>query len=700
MRPEHYAYSAAAFDFFNQLGLQSPRKRAFIEQLAGLLPPKAEVCDVGGGTGIYAEILLTLRPDITITLVEPSGSMIDIARQRLDSRVLFVHADIHTAIENLQQQDALVFIRSWYALEDNLGAYDALIGRLSSKLRPTGFLVIYSVQRPVDVDKARSYYANKCLELGMQEGFEKHWPRYQDYLQEFNSLLLAKRICVVDHLQLDSLLLDHDFKKLFLSPEVQLYRKSPPHESLTGGLKLRDFYCLGEGYETFLLNIDTSGVFRINESLRRALDDLRSRPGKVIINSGLIKVLNRLELIPPKESPPLARSPLPGIGHMMLNVAQACNLACTYCYGGEGEYGNCSLMTVENARAAVDWLMVHSEGLKRIWISFFGGEPLLNLPVMKAVVAYARAEGSKQGKEVNFTVTTNGTLLTEEIVLYLKDNRVGLHISYDGELQDRQRPFKDGRGSAEIVLQALKMAARHYRSRLNVTATVADGPIDFKGWRDQMRELNCTRVHIRRASPLLTDCRGGWCGESTNPGAKALSEELMREFGGDIEDQVRENLDLIRQRQEVVSNEFRRMLSLLLFRGKLTHYCGVGRGLVACATNGDLYPCHRFNGIPEFCMGSLADFEMQSRDRYEELTVDGIPACRECWARYLCGGGCLYDRLNNAGKTIRPQEAACTLYRRTAEAVIHLFACLNQEDKEFLRNKLGPPELDEPAALM
>src|SRR5208337_3377046 len=107
------------------------------------------------------------------------------------------------------------------------------------------------------------------------------------------------------------------------------------------------------------------------------------------------------------------------------------------------------MMSEETACRAVDWLIANSKNTEKVSICFFGGEPLLNFPVMKKTVAYSKEKAAEKGKQVTFSITTNGSLLNDEIISFLKNEKINPLISFDGppEYQNRQRRFKDGGGS-------------------------------------------------------------------------------------------------------------------------------------------------------------------------------------------------------------------------------------------------------------
>ena len=159
---------------------------------------------------------------------------------------------------------------------------------------------------------------------------------------------------------------------------------------------------------------------------------------------------------------------------MVLNVTNQCNLACTYCY----EYGEDKIVETENgrqpkwmseetARESVEFLLRESRDNPRAHMTFFGGETLMNFPVLKATIAYARRAPAKLGKTIDFSLTTNATLLKPEVIEFLAEQRFGVTISIDGpeELQNKFRVFNNGAGSYAIVAPKIKALLARHRSR-------------------------------------------------------------------------------------------------------------------------------------------------------------------------------------------------------------------------------------------
>jgi uncharacterized protein len=146
------------------------------------------------------------------------------------------------------------------------------------------------------------------------------------------------------------------------------------------------------------------------------------------------------------------------LSEMWLIVTNSCNLRCSYCFSRSEYMHAVSGMSRETAFSAVDYLFQHSGPHRDLTLVFFGGEPLLDMPLMRNTVAYAREAAARAGKRLRFTITTNGVCLTDSVRQFLIDERFGVMISMDGDkgMQDASRPFADGRGSFDVIAPLAK----------------------------------------------------------------------------------------------------------------------------------------------------------------------------------------------------------------------------------------------------
>ncbi len=174
------------------------------------------------------------------------------------------------------------------------------------------------------------------------------------------------------------------------------------------------------------------------------------------------------------------------IAKITLQVTQGCNLRCKYCIYSEDinthqrSHSN-KRMSWETAKKGIDFLWDHSIDSPNVNIGFYGGEPLLEVPLLKRAVTYAK--DLFNGKKLTFAITTNGTLLTDEIISFLAQEDILLTISLDGpkEIHDKSRVFPDGHGSFDTVMKnidRLKAVAPEYAKNLSFSM-VMDPANDF-----------------------------------------------------------------------------------------------------------------------------------------------------------------------------------------------------------------------------
>jgi len=171
---------------------------------------------------------------------------------------------------------------------------------------------------------------------------------------------------------------------------------------------------------------------------------------------------------------------------LILQVTQNCNLRCTYCtYSGlyKNRKHSHNSMSVETAERAIDFFIKRTKDSRRVTISFYGGEPLLNLDLIKHCINYI--ETRYYGKNINFGMTTNGTLLNKDAIKFLVDKKFNIMISLDGseKIHDARRRFaSDGNGTFSTIINNIANIKKYYRDfyQTNVTfITVLDTTKDF-----------------------------------------------------------------------------------------------------------------------------------------------------------------------------------------------------------------------------
>lgn len=180
------------------------------------------------------------------------------------------------------------------------------------------------------------------------------------------------------------------------------------------------------------------------------------------------------------------------LNHIVLQVTRGCNLRCSYCpfsqKNDHTRHHSNEMMSEKVAIRAIDYLYEHSVDSKQISLGFYGGEPFLNFDLIKKSVLYA--EKKFKGRQISFSVTSNSTLLNDEILSFLESHHFQLVVSIDGDQQstDKNRRFPSGKGSVfKIVMEKLELISNKYPLLFkNMTLNmVMDPSLDFSEY-DQL----------------------------------------------------------------------------------------------------------------------------------------------------------------------------------------------------------------------
>ena len=374
-----------------------------------------------------------------------------------------------------------------------------------------------------------------------------------------------------------------------------------------------------------------------------------------------------------------------GIRHLELMVTHDCPMRCRYCYGASGPDGweeapylygaSEGGMSLETARNGVDFLFAASGPQKELSVIFFGGEPLLAVGLIEDLIPYIQDKEKKTGKKAGLSLSTNGLLLTKKMIDFLTRHRIGCQVSIDGppKIHDRNRIMADGTGSYENIIDGVKRLLTARPRRTSARATIAHEAVDLPAVAEHLLKLGFGSVHLEPAI-------GGEEGLRVTPEDVACIKEQNEEMAQFLIKSIQSN------RFFNYTNLVRYIRQTRVIRNRQAHYCGAGRTYFALSREGDFYPCHRFVGMEDFRMGSLdTGMDLTLQRRILNLTVDNRPVCRECWARYLCGGGCWKHAVDAHGDLPTPDETvSCELTRHLIECALAVNCELSVSDKDIL----------------
>ncbi len=362
---------------------------------------------------------------------------------------------------------------------------------------------------------------------------------------------------------------------------------------------------------------------------------------------------------------------------LCLNVSHDCNLACKYCFAGQGEYnGPREIMSYEVGCKALDFLIANSGSRRNLEVDFFGGEPLMNFEVVKKLVAYGRKREAETDKKFRFTLTTNGILLNDEVLEFANKELVNVVLSIDGRkaVNDNMRPTRNGKGSHDIILKKYKDFRAKRKGQYYVRGTFTHFNTDFSNDVIALMDEGFDEVSME---PVVAPPTEDY----------AITEADVEVIKEQYDILARELLKRYEEGKPV--NFFHFMIDL---EGGPCVYkrlsgCGSGTEYLAVTPWGDLYPCHQFVGNPDFVIGNV-DEGIKRTDIVDEFKLCNVYAkdkCRDCFARFYCSGGCAANAYQFHGSLLDAYDIGCELERKRIECALMMKAAMADIDAKLGR---------------
>ena len=358
-----------------------------------------------------------------------------------------------------------------------------------------------------------------------------------------------------------------------------------------------------------------------------------------------------------------------------LHVAHGCNMDCEYCFAGKGEYsGKSGIMSLEVGKRALDYLVENSGSRRHLEVDFFGGEPLINWDVCKELVKYGRELEKKHDKIFNFTLTTNGVLIDDDVIDFTNREMGNVVLSMDGrrETHDRMRHSKSGGGTYDSIMdnfralvdsrteEGAERRSKEYYMRGTYTAYNKDFSRDVIA----MADLGFRETSIE---PVVSDPDVPY----------ALHEEDLPQLFEEYEKLALEMLE--REKRGEGFNFYHYTVDLTggpcIY--KRVSGCGVSTEYLAVTPTGDLYPCHQFVGDDEMIVGNIYEgiTHPETVDMFRgNNNLYTRDECRNCWAKLYCAGGCAANNYHSNGDINKVYKFGCELQRKRIECAIMLAA--------------------------
>jgi uncharacterized protein len=466
-------------------------------------------------------------------------------------------------------------------------------------------------------------------------------------------------------------------------------------------LQLGEFHRFEAGGAPFLYLVPSGGVFALDGLADRAVQLAATGPrpaeellGELVAQGAtreqakecIEELVSARALRPeggwtdPVEAPP-AHFPLQTL---VINLTNQCNLSCQYCYEfGEDKVatpeGKPKFMEWDTAKQSVDFLFREAQGRRAAHITFFGGETLMNFPLLRQVVDYANEQSRAHGMYVDYSLTTNATLLRPEIIEYLAEHRIGVTVSMDGpqDLNDQLRVFANGKGSYDVIAPKVKeLLARHQTRPIAARVTLTNGVKDvMRIYRHLKDDLGFHEV--------------GFAPVTTSPNRLyAIDEKGLDQVLGQFEELAYEYRDHALRNELHGFSNVSDTLSEIHQGVSKSHPCGAGLGLLGVGPSGDISPCHRFVDSDEHKLGHVSEGldEGKKKDFLERGHIDSKSDCATCWARPVCAGGCYHEAYVRYGDTGHANVHYCDWIRGWTDLCLRIYGEIATHNPGFLNH--------------
>lgn len=334
-----------------------------------------------------------------------------------------------------------------------------------------------------------------------------------------------------------------------------------------------------------------------------------------------------------------------GIKSLTVNVTQVCNLKCVYCAaGGDGTYGDpVNRINVEKTLPQLKFFLEKLKDGSTFSLSFVGGEPLLYPEAIRLIYDYVMLQTAGRNIRSRFMITTNGTLITDKVLDILRAMKIHITVSLDGEstINDQVRPSKDGRSS---------------------TALTVDGIKKLVGIKSNLASLGIAGVYSAKNLEV----------KKSYLFFKSLGVDWFEFNFSYTEKDMAAQTEYLSQMKEIAQlawdaggeAEFRRIKAFNLYfqtldsQQRIENFCGAGKTFLMIDAKNQLYTCPWVVGEKDEIVGIGASLDLEKLDKYQKPLIE-LNNCQTCWARFLCGGGCMYIHREHSGDKHKKDELFC-----------------------------------------
>ncbi len=324
-----------------------------------------------------------------------------------------------------------------------------------------------------------------------------------------------------------------------------------------------------------------------------------------------------------------------GIRAVTINVTQICNLKCHYCAaGGDGTYGDpVAKISIEKTLPQLKFFIDQLKENQKFTISFVGGEPLLYPEAVLSIYDYVLELTKIKKFSPIFSLTTNATLITDRVRDILKQMKIHITVSLDGDQKtnDIARPTKDGSSSTQLTESGLEQLSKIHRD-------IGSFGISAVSTKENINLIE-TYQYFKKFNPDWYEFNFSYIEKNQAAQTEYLSQmnqiaKIAYTNGGEAELRKIKTFDLY--------------FKLLDDQQRIENHCGAGKSYLMIDARNQVYTCPWVVGEKDEIVGTGSELNHKKLEKYQKPLIE-LNNCQTCWAKYLCGGGCMYIHRTHTG---------------------------------------------------
>jgi len=358
---------------------------------------------------------------------------------------------------------------------------------------------------------------------------------------------------------------------------------------------------------------------------------------------------------------------------LTLNLTNNCNLNCSYCFAFKKDSVN--LMDFEHAKASILWL-VNTFKSEDYSILFFGGEPLLMESLIEKIVNFCNELSLSRQINIYYSITTNGTIMNDNIIQLFRDNNFRIKISMDGpkEVNDINRKYGNGKGSFEDIYNNLDII-RRYKIPYEVKATVSPNSIELNKIIDffERNEIHFSFNYVLQPKFKITNDK--------------YSSQILKKIEADHEKLVNYYYSKVMSSHSIYCTNIVSSLLRLFLKTGQKFACNAGIYDFTVNPDGKLYTCPNISNINSSSIGDVFH-GIKSNDEtfYNVKSADDLEDCQICIYKYLCSGSCMADKYINNENTSKIVHVTCMLQKYYWDAILKLYYKIHKVTPTYFNN--------------